>query len=204
MKPAIDFRLYLVTDRQLCAPRRLDDVVREACAAGVRAVEMREKDLDARDIDKLARKLAKVTDEFGATLFINQEHPTDAVKGAGLHFPESVAIVRPGPGILVGASTHSHKSADTARAAGADFVTFGPVFETPAKVRYGPPQGLERLAEIVEAVNVPVFAIGGVTPERVRACVDAGAYGIAVMGGIMAAENVAAVVHRYEKALWQL
>jgi thiamine-phosphate pyrophosphorylase len=204
MNPAIDFRLYVVAHRQLCAPRALPDVVREACDAGVRAVQLREKDLDGDELDALAATLHDILSTWGATLFVNQSHPLPAIENAGLHFPESIAITRPAPGVIVGASTHSRESAQRAARAGADFITFGPVYDTPAKRRYGAPQGLDRLAEITAAVDIPVFAIGGVGPQRVRACLDAGAYGVAVMGAVMTADDVAAVVHDFEHTLGAL
>jgi thiamine-phosphate pyrophosphorylase len=199
----IDFRLYLVTDRRACAPRALGEVVREACGAGVRAVQLREKDLDPASVHALAAELSGVTHETGATLFINQAH---AVAGApALHYPESIPIPRDfrdqHPNMPVGASTHSISSARDAARRGADFVTFGPVYETPAKVKYGPPQGLARLSEVSAALAIPVFAIGGVTPERASLCMEAGAAGVAVMGAIMGATNVGAVVRAFEKAL---
>lgn len=199
----IDFRLYLVTDRLQCAPRALSDVVREACAAGVRAVQLREKDLDAGAIDSLHAELSAITREYGATLFVNHAHPV--AEPAGIHYPEVIpipegALARRAE-VPVGASTHSLDAAVEAARRGADFVTFGPVFETPAKLKYGAPQGLERLREVARACDVPVFAIGGVTAERAAQCVDAGARGVAVMGAIMAAEDVGNTVRAYENAL---
>jgi len=204
MNPAIDFRLYVVTHRHLCAPRALTDVVCDACDAGVRAVQLREKDLGGDELGALAATLHDILSARDATLFINQSHAVPGVENSGLHFPESLAITRPGPGVIVGASTHSRESAQRAARDGADFITFGPVYETPAKRRYGEPQGLDRLAEVAAAVDLPVFAVGGVTPERTRACLDAGARGVAVMAAVMAADEVAAVVRDFEKVLGAL
>jgi thiamine-phosphate pyrophosphorylase len=204
MNPAIDFRLYVVTNRHLCAPRALSDVVREACDAGARAVQLREKDLTEDELGTLAAGLRDILSARGATLFVNQSHPLPGMENHGLHFPESIAIARPVPGAIIGASTHSRDSVQRAESAGADFITFGPVFDTPAKRRYGAPLGPDRLADVVAAVDIPVFAIGGVTPARVPACLDAGAYGVAVMGAIMAAADVVAVIRDYQHALGAL
>jgi thiamine-phosphate pyrophosphorylase len=97
-------------------------------------------------------------------------------------------------GTLIGRSTHSLAGAREAQRTGADFVTFGPVYETPSKLGYGPPAGTEALRAVCESVAIPVFALGGVTAERVVECLEAGAHGVAVIGAVWdAAEPVEAV-----------
>jgi thiamine-phosphate diphosphorylase len=96
---------------------------------------------------------------------------------------------------------HSLEDAVDAELKGADWVTFGPVYETPSKRPYGPPQGLERLAAVTRGLRIPVIAIGGITPERVREVRQAGARGIAVISGILAAASPADATGRFLKAL---
>jgi thiamine-phosphate pyrophosphorylase len=213
----IDFRFYLVTDRKLCAPRSLQSVVREACDAGVRAVQLREKDLAKVELEEYAARLLEITRERDAKLLLNKEETISEAEDAflaaslgsdGFHFPEGVPFPHElrsrFPKLLVGVSTHSAGSAVTAAAEGASFITFGPVFETSSKKLYGPPHGLDVLAKIASSVTVPVFAIGGVTPENAADCISAGAHGVAAISAVMKAEDVTDAVKRFETALGSL
>lgn len=211
----IDFRLYLVTDRNRCAPRALQAVVREACDAGVRAVQLREHDLGPGELEAWCTRLLEITRPREARLFVNlgraPKSDPEAFIGLGVdgfHVPDAApfpsALRRRFPHILIGVSTHSAERARAAEADGADFVTFGPVYATPSKARYGPPQGIDALAAACEAVSVPVFAIGGGTPERAAECVSAGAHGVAAIGAILAAPDVAAAVSAFSAALGTL
>jgi thiamine-phosphate pyrophosphorylase len=81
----------------------------------------------------------------------------------------------------IGVSCHSLESARAAERGGADYIFFGPVFATPSKAVFGAPQGIERLREVCESVEIPVLAIGGLNLENARACMTAGAAGIAAI-----------------------
>ena len=162
----IDFHFYLITDRRRCAGRPLIACVEEACRAGVRAVQVREKDLSARDLYTLAKALRAVTQRYQARLFINDRVDIALAVGAdGVHCREtslSPGVVRRiAPGLLLGVSVHAEDTARRAAQQGADFVLFGPVFDTPAKRPYGPPQGLKALESLAEKIDIPVFAVGG-------------------------------------------
>lgn len=213
----VDFRLYLITDRRLCAPRSLQSVVREACDAGVRAVQLREKDLKQSELEKYTSRLMEITRSRGTKLILNRREsvgdPEEAILAAsletdGFHFPDGVTFPHElrsrFPRLLVGVSTHSASAAVTAAAEGASFITFGPVFETPSKAAYGRPQGLDSLASVSAAVSVPVFAVGGVTPDNAASCVEAGAHGVAVIGAIMKTDDVTMAVKRFKSALGSL
>jgi thiamine-phosphate pyrophosphorylase len=93
---------------------------------------------------------------------------------------------------LIGYSAHSVDEARQAEQDGADFVTFGPIYATPSKVPYGEPLGLERLAEAVRILTIPVFALGGVKISTVDAVLSAGARGIALISALIAAQNPSA------------
>jgi thiamine-phosphate pyrophosphorylase len=82
---------------------------------------------------------------------------------------------------LIGVSCHSLGAALGAARAGADYIYFSPIFHTPSKANYGPPQGIDRLATVCRAVSIPVIAIGGITPENAPTCLAAGASGIAAI-----------------------
>ena len=213
----IDFRFYLVTDRMQCAPKSLASVVHDAVVTGVRAVQLREKDLSETDLVTSATRLLDVMRPKGARLLVNVsefvEDDTAMLLAAspgvdGFHVPDNIELVAHFrtlfPSRLLGTSAHSPDGARAAAGAGADFVCFGPVYETAAKKRYGKPQGLDGLGAACRGMTIPVFAIGGVTPDNARACLDAGAHGVAVVGAIMAATSARTAVRRFEEALGAL
>lgn len=193
---AAPFALYLISDRQSLA-RPLLEVVEECLGAGLRALQLREKDLAVRELLALARSLGEVSRRHGARLIVNDRAdvalaaPADGVQRTHESLP--VATIRSvvGPDLLVGASVHGRSEAEAAAAEGADFVVFGPVYDTPSKRRYGAPQGLAALEAVTAAVSVPVLAVGGITPARVGDVLAAGAQGVAVISAILAADRPA-------------
>lgn len=205
--PIVDFRLYLITDRHQCRDRSLADVLSEACRAGIRAVQLREKDLTPSALFRLASELKPILDGFGTTLLVNDRADIAAAVGAkGVHLPEVGIPVEAArrclpSGALVGVSTHGRDGARLAQEAGADFITFGPIFFTPSKAQYGEPVGLHALEEVAREVRLPVFAIGGITPSRVKDCLAAGASGVAVISAILMAERVSEAVEAFREAL---
>lgn len=194
----INFRLYCVTDRTQTAARPLVDVVHAALDGGVRAVQLREKDLEGGELYHLASQLRKITEGYRARLFINERLDVALAVGAdGVHlgqtsFPVAAARKLLGPDKLIGVSTHS--LAEITAAAGADFIVFGPVYFTPSKAVYGAPQGLDRLRKAVAQSSAPVFAIGGINVERIPHVLTAGAYGVAMISAISAASDPAQAV----------
>lgn len=206
MAAPLPFRLYLITDRAQCGGRSLVDTLDQACHAGVRAIQIREKDLPPRDLIRLVLDIQRRATPYGVSLFVNDRVDVARITATGVHLPESglppdLARRCLPDGTWVGCSTHSLDSACLAEDAGADFITFGPVFFTSSKASYGPPQGLEHLQSVAEAVKIPVLAIGGITPDRVPACLKAGAGGVAVISAILAADDVAAAAAAFEAAL---
>ena len=191
----VDFNLYLITDRTQTAGRELPAVVAAALRGGVRAVQLREKDLPDYDLLELARTVRALTRQFSARLFVNSHVEIAlAVKADGVHLgagSRPVAEVRCllGPDRLIGYSAHGVDEALCAEADGADFVTFGPVYHTPSKAGYGAPLGLGRLAETARALAIPVFALGGVCAESIDDLKAAGAAGIALISAIIAAPD---------------
>jgi thiamine-phosphate pyrophosphorylase len=186
------FDLCLITDRR-ATDRPLAPVVEECLEAGLRAVQLREKDLGVRDLLELAGALRSATDRHGARLLVNDRADVAlAVGAAGVQRTYAslpVAALRRacGPAMVIGASVHDLAEAADAESAGADFVVFGPVYDTPSKRAFGPPQGLDALAAVAEALEVPVIAVGGITPERVPEVLARGASGVAVIGAILRA-----------------
>ena len=190
-----DFRLYLITDRRLVAGGDLPAAVERALGGGAWAVQLREKDLPARQLYDLARELRAITFRYGAKLLINDRVDVALAAGAdGVHLggasiPPGEARRLLGPKALIGCSTHSAEEAAEAEAGGADFVTFGPVYATPSKAAHGPPVGVEALRHACAAARVPVFALGGVGPRNAGEVVAAGAYGVAAISAVFAAED---------------
>ena len=189
----IDFRFYFVTDRHHTAGRPLVDVAHAALNGGVRAVQLREKDLEGGALYRLATQLRELTARYQARLLINDRVDVAlAVEADGVHlgqmsFPVVVARRLLGPGKLIGVSTHNPE--EIAAAAGADFLVLGPVYATPSKAKYGEPQGLARLRQAVAQSPIPLFAIGGITVERVAEVLTNGAHGVAVISALSSAPD---------------
>jgi thiamine-phosphate pyrophosphorylase len=164
------------------------------------AVQLREKDLSARAMVELARELRAVTSAAGAALFVNER--TDVALAAnadGVHLPASSLSVREvrsiAPNLCIAVSTHDPSQVESAAQAGADFVVFGPVFDTPSKRVYGPPKGLLALQRACSC-SIPVIALGGIDNSNAESCIRVGAYGIAAIRAVMAVEDAAVELAR--------
>lgn len=192
---SVDFRLYLITDRKV-ATKPLPEAVRLALEGGVRAIQLREKDLPVRELLAMARELRSITREFGAKLFVNDRVDVAMIVGAdGVHLGNAsmpVEAVRKivGTKMLVGVSTHSVEEAIAAQAGDADFITLGPIFETPSKSKYGSPVGLDIINEVKNEINIPIFAIGGINSGNIKQIITSGASGFAVISSILAASDI--------------
>ncbi len=193
--PWINFNCYLITDRQQTQGRDLCHVVEEALKGGVRAVQLREKDLNSRELYELAYELRKLTARFNARLFINDRVDIAlAVEADGVHLGyHSMPIYRVrkvlGEKKLIGVSCHNQVNAITSQEKGADFITFGPVFFTPSKAVFGEPVGLAKLEEVSSLLQIPVFALGGINPANAGEAIAKGAHGIALVGALITATS---------------
>jgi thiamine-phosphate pyrophosphorylase len=175
------FRLMAISDRS-SLPVPFADWLRDLGQAGVGAVKIREKDLDDRSLFGLAR-LARADLPPTTRLLVNGRLDVALAAGAdGVHLPAdgvpaAALRARFGNDVLIGRSTHRVEEVERARDEGADYVTFGPVYETPGK---GAPVGVAELARAA-AAGLPVYALGGVTLERLGEVAAAGASGIAAI-----------------------
>lgn len=155
-----------------------------AVAAGVDMVQIREPDLSIRDLFSAAETIGESARKAGASALINDRADIAACTASGVHLttrsltPEVVRSAF-GAEILIGASTHSSEEASAAQRGGADFIVFGPVFETTSKKQYGKPVGLEALRRIATGLTIPVLALGGIKASNFREALDAGAAGVA-------------------------
>jgi thiamine-phosphate pyrophosphorylase len=147
-------------------------------------VQIREKQLNARELLKLALQAREMELPEDTLLLMNER--ADIALAAdfdGVHLPENGcsanALRAFAPKLLYGCSVHSASALCIAEESGADYLLFGPVFDTPSKRKYGTPQGLKKLSELCHATSLPVFALGGITPLNAAHCMAEGAYGVA-------------------------
>ncbi len=212
MKP-LDFNIYLITDRRLF--NTLDALyiaIEEALRTGIKAIQLREKDLSTRELLDIAYKMRELTSKYNAMLFVNDRVDIAlAVNADGVHLTQSSMptyavrkILKDNSSrkngaktSLVGISTHNINEAKDAEKEGADFITFGPVYHTPSKIRYGEPLGIERLRDVCREVSIPVFGIGGIKPDKVKDVLNSGAYGIALISGILGEKDIKSAVKGY-------
>ena len=190
-----------VTDRKALrgekTPAALLERIRAAVVASVDWVQIREKDLTARELLALVKQAIALGP---ARIIVNDRLDVALAAGAaGVHLghasvpvPEAVEVCRRGNAaadFLVGASCHSLEGARAAESAGASYVYFGPVYETPSKIPFGKPHGVEELAEVTRVLHIPVIAIGGVNQSNAVECIRAGAAGIAAIRMIQDARD---------------
>ena len=178
-------RCYITDRRAAGGEEALLGYIRRALQDAVDYVQIREKDLSARDLLALARAALALPNPHGSRILVNSRADVALAAGAaGVHLPAGSITpkflrgVTP-PGFVIGVSTHSIEELRAAESGGADFAVFGPVFFTASKPGWGPPRGLALLHEAVNAVTIPVLALGGVTQQNAADCVSAGAAGIA-------------------------
>jgi thiamine-phosphate pyrophosphorylase len=201
----VGFRLYLITDRHVVKSGDLVAACEAALSAapsGSVALQLREKDLPARDFYELALRLREICTRAGAPLIVNDRVDVAiAANVDGVHLPFNsigVSMARRllGPARLIGVSSHSPPDVSGAAREGADFAVFGPIFDPLSKPAAGPAWGASGLSAACRAGAIPVFALGGITPGRARelfesADPDARPAGVASIGAIFAADSPA-------------
>jgi thiamine-phosphate pyrophosphorylase len=193
--------IYPITNGAPRTPEDIFPLVEAAVAAKVPLFQIREKTLSARALFELTARVAEITHGSDTRLLVNDRSDIARAAGAdGVHLtsqslPAEVVRTTHGPGFLIGVSTHSLEEARAARVGGANFVVFGPVFETESKLAFGAPQGLSRLAEVTNNLRgFPVVAIGGITLENAGACFEAGASGVAAIRLLNDARRMSSIV----------
>jgi thiamine-phosphate pyrophosphorylase len=194
--------IYLITDRQAFRRNPEDSdtelwqrqlaAIRLAAQAGCQLIQLREKDLPARELSSFARAALREAHLFGAKVLINDRLDVALAVGAdGVHLRATslpttevrrALAERALRDLLLAVSTHSLAEAQAAAAAGADFIVCGPVYDTPTKRAFGQPLGIARFAEICRAVALPVLALGGIKLANYQEPLQHGAAGIAAIG----------------------
>jgi thiamine-phosphate pyrophosphorylase len=183
--------------------RKIDAII----AAGIDWVQIREKDLTARELAELTRDGLRVSaTHTAARIIVNDRLDVALAEGAaGVHLGKNSLPVNEAARLvktrratqgefLLGVSCHSLQAAKSAAAEGASYLVFGPVFATPSKAAFGAPQGVARLAEVCRAIKISVLAIGGITLENAAECFTAGAAGIAAIRLFQDASDPATVI----------
>lgn len=200
-------RLYLCTDRLLSRGRPLDEAVEDAIAGGVSMVQLREKEASGREFYGLALALRKITSRHGIPLVINDRLDIALAAGAdGLHIGQSdmplkAARLAAGERLFIGVSAGTMEEALKAQEEGADYLGAGAVFPTVSKADTGLAIGLETLAAICSAVNIPVAAIGGIGTANAVSVLKAGAAGVAVISAILSQKDIKAAAEELKALL---
>ena len=197
--------LLVITDRRQ-ARRSLEDTVAAVLDGGARWISLREKDLSFAERAAWLGRLVALARPHGAVVTVHEDIDAALEAGAdGVHLPSranpAVARERLGANALIGVSAHSAETVEVAAAEGADYVTLSPIFASPSKPGYGPVLGAAALAAATQRATRPVIALGGVTAATAGECLAAGAAGVAVMGGIMGADDPAATTAALLEAL---
>jgi len=189
-------RLLVVTDRHQTNGRPLVPLLQRVLTTTAPAIQLRERDLSTRDFVTLAREVQALTSSRRTQLLVNDRIDVAlALDGVGVHLRSNslpVSAVRQllGSRRLVGISVHTIDEAVQAESQGADYIVFGPIYETPSKQMFGPPLGIHTLEKVCRLIRIPIIGIGGVTAARAREMRRAGAFGAAVITAILGAADV--------------
>ena len=197
--------VYVITNRRMLPQQSgnhlnaLIEFIKRAIDAGVDLLQIRERDLPARDLLLLTDTAAKTALGSNTRVLVNDRADVAACAGVGVHLRTtsmSPEVIREGfgPTLLAGASTHSLDEAEAAERGGVSFVVFGPVFETESKLQYGRPVGPEALAMVTSRLKIPVLALGGIREDNLGAVLDAGASGIAGISIFARSQNLERLV----------
>ena len=203
MRPLETLRLMLITDRSLSKLPPMQ-VVRRALEGGVTTVQLREKDLDSRNMFFLASEMRNMTDEYDAGLIINDRVDIALAVGAdGVHLGKNsmpIMDVRRllGRDKLIGFSAHNMQEAVGAEENGVNYITLSPVYESPGK---GEPIGPEAISMVREGLRIPVIALGGINADNVADVLNNKADGIAVISAIMASDDPKAAAEALRRVL---
>ncbi len=195
-------RLHVITDVVIQSRYSHEELAERACAGGADVVQMRDKTLGTDAFATIAARVRDICRAHGTTFIVNDyAEIARAVEADGVHvgpddlsIGEARAIV--GTRALVGASTGSLDDALRAESEGANYVGFGHIFATTSKNKTTEPVGLDALARVSQRTRLPVIAIGGITEANAASVLEAGAWGIAVIGAVCASDDPRAATAR--------
>ncbi len=192
----MDLSLYVIIDRRMMRGRSPIQVAREAIAGGATAIQLREKEMESKELCNLALSLKKIAKQERALFLVDDR--VDIAKACdadGVHLgkkdlPIKIARKLLGTKKVVGATVRNLSQALKAQREGADYISLGPIFSTKTKKDLPPPRGLKAIPRIKKKIKIPLIAIGGINRNNVASVIRAGADGVAVVSAITKAENV--------------
>jgi thiamine-phosphate pyrophosphorylase len=209
--PSSDFLkgLYLLLDEQWARQISLCALMREGAERGVSLFQYRCKDTSMSHAYTQARKLAEVAREMAVCFIVNDRCDLAlAVEADGVHvgqqdLPAEFARQLLGPDKLVGMSTHNAEEVLAVPEGQVDYIGFGPIFQTGTKANHDPIVGIEGLQSARALTSLPLFAIGGISPESVSSLVSAGANGVAVASAVLGASTPGEVMTQFLESFSQ-
>lgn len=195
--------LYAIIDNSIRSDLSNIEIAKRVLAGGAQIIQLRGTGLSSRELLEQAREIRELTKAAGAIFIVNDRADIALLSGAdGVHLGQDdlpIAEARKilGRGKMIGISTHNIEQAVKAEQEGADYIGFGPVFDTKTKADAEEAKGLQALREIKQRVSIPVIAIGGINLENMGEVIDAGSDGAAVISAIIKAENMEDATRRF-------
>ena len=194
-------RLYAILDPEQTRDRAAETVLRELLEGGLKLLQLRAKAMPARDFLQLACVTRALTRSYGCRLIVNDRIDIAlACDADGVHLGQEDLPLHAAKKLMgdkiIGISTHDAEQAKEAEAAGADYIGFGPMFATTTKETGYGARGLDMLAQVRDAVKLPIVAIGGITENNVGRVWQSGADSAAVISDILGAEEIGAKIKR--------
>ena len=193
-KEDIDYSIYLVTDRRNKTDEEFLNIIEEAIKGGTTVVQLREKTASTKEFYDLALRVKEITSRYGVPLLINDRIDIAlAIDSEGVHIgqddmPADIAREIIGEDKILGVSASTVEEAKKAENDSADYIGSGAVFPTATKDD-ADSVSKEELKEIVDSIDIPVVAIGGITVENASSLKDSGIAGFSVVSAIMSAED---------------
>jgi thiamine-phosphate pyrophosphorylase len=192
----------LITDGSLGCEQTLLHKLELASKAGIDAIQLREKGVSTKDLFLCAKRLRALTSKLGVSLFINERLDLAlAVNADGVHLPEDAPFVK--TPLQVGRSVHSLEAALRAEKEGVSYLLFGPIFSPLSKVSSTPTQGLDKLREVAQSVQIPVIAVGGITLDKIPMVIKSGAAGVAAISSLLHAQDIPRSVAAFKSPFLQ-
>lgn len=205
----IDWDLYLITEESLSKGRKSIEIVKEAAAAGVDVIQMRDKSLSLREKFKLGKEIKKVCQRYNVDFIVNDRLDLAlALEADGVHLgqsdlPLSAARSIAGSEMIIGISAWQDEEIAAAEAEGADYIGLGAVFSTSSKKLKSKKNGigLERIAAVTKQTKLPIIAIGGLNKDNSAQVINKGADTISVITAITGADKIALETAKFKEII---